>query len=165
MVLSLFDDVADPTSLVTRGGSLNGLLATPDPDCWNDRELQAAEIPAGNAITNARSLARVYAACVGPVDGHSLLSDATIAAVTQEQACGPDHVLKLPMRYGVGFQLDAPSMPMLGPASFGHPGTGGALGFADSDARVGFGYVPSKLAGFGDAPRVVALIDALRQAL
>jgi CubicO group peptidase (beta-lactamase class C family) len=32
--------------------------------------------------------------------------------------------------------------------SFGHPGMGGALGFADPDARIGFGYVMNR-AGAG----------------
>jgi hypothetical protein len=34
-----------------------------------------------------------------------------------------------------------PAMPLLGPASFGHPGNGVSLGAADPEARVGFGYV------------------------
>ena len=36
---------------------------------------------------------------------------------------------------------------MLGPnpGSFGHPGAGGSLGFADPKARLGFGYVTCRM--------------------
>jgi CubicO group peptidase (beta-lactamase class C family) len=51
-------------------------------------------------------------------------------------------------------------------ASFGSPGSGGSLGFADPDARVGYAYVTSQsgTALTGD-PRDVALRDALDAAL
>ena len=39
------------------------------------RDVHAAEIPAANGITNARSLAKVYAATMAPVDGVQLLDD------------------------------------------------------------------------------------------
>ena len=32
-------------------------------------------------------------------------------------------------------------MPLVGPAPFGHPGSGGSIGFAAPDANVSFGYV------------------------
>ena len=34
-----------------------------------------------------------------------------------------------------------PATPLVGPGSFGHPGSGGSVAFADPDAGVGFGYV------------------------
>jgi CubicO group peptidase (beta-lactamase class C family) len=165
MVLALVDALGDPSSLVARAGSMNGALSTPDATVWSDPALHAAEIPAGNAITNARSLARLYAACVSPVDGQRLLSDETLETVTREEANGPDAVLLMDMRFGAGFQLHSPTMPMLSPASFGHAGTGGALGFADRAARVGFGYAQNQLGGFADEPRTAGLIDALRRSL
>jgi CubicO group peptidase (beta-lactamase class C family) len=55
---------------------------------------------------------------------------------------------------------------MLSESSFGHTGAGGALGFADREHRVGFGYVQNQLGGgmLGD-PRTAGLIDALRGCL
>lgn len=44
----------------------------------NTREGHAAEVPSGNAIGNARSLARMYAATIGEVDGIRLLTPATV---------------------------------------------------------------------------------------
>jgi CubicO group peptidase (beta-lactamase class C family) len=52
------------------------------------------------------------------------------------------------------------------PRSFGSPGTGGALGFADPDAAIGYGYLTSRMGMvFTGDPRDVALRDALYAAL
>jgi len=50
--------------------------------------------------------------------------------------------------------------------SFGSPGSGGSLGFADPVAAVGYAYVTSQMRGVltGD-PREVALRDALYSAI
>jgi len=78
---------------------------------------------------------------------------------------GPDAVLHFPTRFAVGFQLDLPNMPMLGASSFGHPGAGGALGFADREFNVGFGYVQNQQGGFAAESRTGALLKALRRCL
>jgi CubicO group peptidase (beta-lactamase class C family) len=70
-----------------------------------------AEIPAGNAHTNARALARVYGAlaCGGEVDGVRVLSPQSIERARTEQASGPDAVLfGWPTRYGLGFGAGGP---------------------------------------------------------
>jgi CubicO group peptidase (beta-lactamase class C family) len=51
-----------------------------------------------------------------------------------------------------------------GTRSFGHPGAGGSLGFADPDAKIGFGYIMNQMnAGILIDQRATALIDALYQ--
>ena len=54
----------------------------------------------------------------------------------------------------------------MGAASFGHAGAGGSLGYADPDAKVGYGYVMNQMAGgiAGD-PRTIALNEAVRTCL
>jgi CubicO group peptidase (beta-lactamase class C family) len=53
-----------------------------------------------------------------------------------------------------------------GARSFGSPGTGGALGFADPDAGLGYAYVTSQMGTtFTGDPRDVALRDALYAAI
>jgi CubicO group peptidase (beta-lactamase class C family) len=126
----------------------------------------AAELPAGNGITNARSLARLYAACVGEVDGRRLLSEAAIDRARAEQVRGPDGVTIGESRFGIGFQLSTQTAPLLGEGSFGHAGAGGALGFGDVSSEVGFGYVQNQLgASLTGEPRTAAVIDALRRVL
>jgi len=50
--------------------------------------------------------------------------------------------------------------------SFGSPGTGGALGFADPEAAVGYGYVTSRMGTvFTGDPRDLALREALSRVL
>jgi CubicO group peptidase (beta-lactamase class C family) len=52
----------------------------------------------------------------------------------------------------------------LGPnaKSFEHPGAGGSLGYADPDAKIGFGYTMNKMqASLLIDPRATALIEAV----
>jgi CubicO group peptidase (beta-lactamase class C family) len=70
------------------------------------------------------------------------------------------------MQFGLGFMPQSMMMPGLGPRSFGHPGAGGSLGFADPEAGVGFGYVMNQMAGgMGGDPRVAGLLEATRSCL
>jgi CubicO group peptidase (beta-lactamase class C family) len=118
-------------------------------EMWNTRDLHAAELPSSNGITDARSVARLYAATVGPlVDGPGagarLLDAATIADATREQSDETDVITGFPMRIATGFML-APTIGPVGPTAFGHSGAGGSLGFADPEAELGFGYVMNRL--------------------
>ena len=126
----------------------------------------SAEQPAANGVTNARALARMYAACIGEVDGIRLLSEETVAAAAREQCSGVDEVVMGYSRFGTGYQLPQPAVPMLGPTSFGHAGAGGALGFADRENRIGFGYVANLLsASMANETRAKALVAAVRDAI
>jgi CubicO group peptidase (beta-lactamase class C family) len=165
-VMQVVGAMMDPTSLFARVLSTNGALPTPHAETWNDPRALRMQQPAANGVTNARSLARMYAATVGTVDGVRLLSEATVEAARAEQVFGQDRVLMSPTRFGTGFMLDHAGLPLLGPASFGHQGAGGALGFADVEHRVGFGYAQNQLgASLVGEPRTAALIDALRASL
>jgi CubicO group peptidase (beta-lactamase class C family) len=142
-----------------------------DPDFFHREELRehyTAERPAIGAITDARSLAKMYAATLQPVNGMQLMSVATRARVTISRT---DHVETLvesgtagpDIRFGLGYQLASSSMPGFGPASFGHTGAGGRLGIADPDYGVGFGYVCSLMRDIGPRGdiRWRRLIDAI----
>jgi hypothetical protein len=56
-------------------------------------------------------------------------------------------------------------MPMVGPGSFGHPGSGGSIGFADPHAEVGFGYVTNLWNFRPDDLRAPRLAEAVRSCL
>lgn len=151
----------DPNSLSNRA-----LFVTKPPFSFNQPEVHAAEVPAANGICTARSLARFYAGLIGEVDGTRILEPDTVRGATAEQSNGPDRVLMAPTRFGSGFMLNSAFSPMLGPASFGHPGAGGSLGFADPDSGVAFGYVMNKMQqNLSGDPRTLTLIEAVKAAL
>lgn len=133
----------------------------------NDAAYRTAEIPAINGHGNARALARIYAALArgGELEGVRLLGPDAIERLREEQSRGHDRVLGVDTRFGLGFLLPLSSPEARfgpSPCAFGHPGAGGSVGFADPDARLGFGYTPNRM---GDTvlldPRAIALIDAV----
>jgi CubicO group peptidase (beta-lactamase class C family) len=65
----------------------------------------------------------------------------------------------------LGFGLACRPMPLLGPWSFGHPGSGGSIAFADPDAAVGFGYVTNLWRFPPDDPRAASLAEAVLSCL
>ncbi|MER6410524.1 serine hydrolase domain-containing protein [Streptomyces humidus] len=152
---------ADPHSLTRRAFA----AITPLPD-ENDPAYRAAALPASNGIATADGLARFYASLIGEVDGGTrLLRPETTALARGEQSSGPDRVLVVNTRFGLGHMLHSAASPLLSPASFGHPGRGGALGLADPESGIAFGYVTN---GFRTSvtadPRAQALLRALRTA-
>ncbi|MCX5271853.1 serine hydrolase domain-containing protein [Streptomyces virginiae] len=153
---------ADPDSLTRRAFA----AIDPLPD-ENDPAYRAAELPASNGIGTARALARFYGATIGVVeDGARIFTPATTALAAQEHSAGPDRVLVVNTRFGAGYMLHGPASPLLSPASFGHPGRGGSLAFADPEAGIGFGYVTNAHAKSVTAdPRAQALVRALKSAL
>ncbi len=142
------------------GLSGHGVVNTP---AW-----RRAEIPSTNGHATARGVARVYAALAagGTLDGVELVGPATLCEAVTEHANGPDAVLGRDSRFGLGFQLPQPVRP-LGPhaSAFGHFGAGGALGFADPEAGVAFGYVMNRMGPRWQNPTNRALVDALYSCL
>jgi CubicO group peptidase (beta-lactamase class C family) len=167
IILAMAAAALDPESTFSRALSTNGALPTPNAAAWNDPLIYQAEMPAANGISNGRSLARLYAATVSEVGGARLLSAETVAKATREQVSGPDRTLVVPSRFATGFQLPMSAVPLLSADSFGHVGAGGALGFADTRHRVGFGYVQNQLLSGGPDgdPRTQGLIAAVARAI
>jgi CubicO group peptidase (beta-lactamase class C family) len=135
-------------------------------EMWNNPVMHAAELPSSNGIGDARSLARMYASCIGEVDGVRTLQPSTVAAATVEHACGKDEVLMTDTCFGLGFMLGRSFGAANRPSAFGHAGAGGSLSFADPDARLAFGYVMNDLRfdPNGD-PRSEELVRALYRCL
>ena len=111
----------------------------------NRPEWRRTQQPAANGHGNARSLAGFYA---GLLDGRLLTSE-LLAEMTREHAHGEDLTLLTGTRFGLGCMLDQPAVANatfgLGPRSFGHPGAGGSVGFADPERDVAFGFVTNSL--------------------
>ncbi|TXS55570.1 serine hydrolase domain-containing protein [Streptomyces sp. t39] len=159
---SVSEAYRDPASLTRR--AFGAIEPLPDE---NDAAYRAAELPASGGISTARALARFYAATIGDVDGGArLFAPATLTLARTEESAGPDRVLVVSTRFGLGFMLHGPAAPLLGPGSFGHPGRGGSLGFADPESGVALGYTTNGMRkGVTADPRAQALIRAVRSSL
>ncbi|XXT18191.1 serine hydrolase domain-containing protein [Sorangium sp. So ce429] len=159
----------DPTSLTSMAFTRPRDLVA--PGFVNTARARRAEIPALNGHANARALARMYGALAhggALADTARVLSPQAVEAALAELSRGPDAVLLAESRFSLGFMLPSALRPFgRGPRTFGHPGAGGALGFADPDAGLGFGYTPNQtIASFaGGDPRWPALIEAVYSCL
>jgi CubicO group peptidase (beta-lactamase class C family) len=128
------------------------------------------EVPSGSGVGTARAIARAYSAFA--TGGRELgLRQATLdllAAPATAPARGfHDECMKSDnVQFSLGFMKSTNQWPFGGARSYGAPGAGGALGFADPDAGIGYAYVTSRMGTrlTGD-PRDVALRDALYAAL
>ncbi|MER7974643.1 serine hydrolase domain-containing protein, partial [Streptomyces sp. NPDC096080] len=153
---------ADPGSLTRRAFA----AITPAPD-ENDPAYRAAVLAGSNGIATADGLARFYASLIGEVDGgRRLFTPETTEAARTGRSAGQDRVLVVPTRFGPGPMLHSPASPLLSAGSFGHPGRGGSLGFADPESGIAFGYVTNGFrAGVTADPRAQALVRAVRAAV
>lgn len=162
---AMVDQFIGPETLL--GRALAAPTTEVDMTLYNSPSTWRAEIPAANGICDARSLARMYAACVGEIDGVRLLSDEQVARAIEPQTSGSDSVLmEMDLQYGLGFMLPS-SLMLLGNArNFGHFGAGGSVGMADPDNQIGFGYVMNKMfLGLTGDPRTANLINAVYSCL
>ena len=138
----------------------------------DDRHVYARnlEVPSGGGIGTARAIAQAYS--VFATGGRELgLRPQTLellAAPAVPPARGIyDECLKSDgARFSLGFMKSSTALPFGTASSFGSPGAGGALGFADPVAGVGYAYVTNRMGTrlSGDA-RDVALRDALYSVL
>jgi CubicO group peptidase (beta-lactamase class C family) len=160
---NLFAEAAKHPESVTAKTFMNPLVLS--MATVNSREWRGAEIPAANGHTNGRALARLYGAMArgGEIDGVRVVESREISACHTEESRGPDAVLLIPTRFSAGFMLSQPGEEMgPSPRAFGHPGAGGSLGFADPEAKIGFGYTMNRMGGgILLDPRTKALIAAV----
>jgi len=159
----LMPSVWNPRSNIRR--ALEGSELAHDAQHIYPRNL---EIPAGGGVGTARAIARAYS--VFATGGKEL----GIRAETLEELAAPaipathgfyDECMKAEVQFSLGFMKTNPGFPFGNPGSFGMPGAGGSLGFADPLAQIGYGYMPNRksVALAGD-PRDVAIRNALYSA-
>jgi len=129
----------------------------------NTAEWRAAQVPSTNGHGTATGVARLYAALLEP---GRLLSTELLTEATRVQSEGWCPVLGEETAFGLGFKPTSPRRPFgPNPRSFGHFGTGGAVGFADPDAGVAFGYVMNHVIPRWQSTRNRALIDAVYRSI
>ena len=128
------------------------------------------EVPSGGGVGTARGIAHAYGAFAA--GGRELglrqeTLDLLAAPATRPTRGFYDECMKGDgIQFSLGFMKSTPIWPFGSARSFGSPGSGGSLGFADPEVGVGYGYVTSQMGTTltGD-PRDVALREALYSAL
>ena len=128
------------------------------------------EVPSGGGVGTARAMARAYGSFA--TGGRELGLRRETVDLLAAPAIPPlhgfyDECMKTwGVQFSLGFMKPGPTIAFGTPSSFGSPGAGGAMGFADPENRVGYAYVTSKMGTrlTGD-PREVALRNAVYSAL
>lgn len=124
----------------------------------NTAQWRSAQVPSTNMHASARGVAAFYDRILrGDVISPDLLAEAT-----RVQSSGPCPVLGEEVTFGLGVVPTTARRPLgSSPRAFGHFGTGGALGFADPDRGLAFGYVMNHVIPRWQSTRNRSLIDAL----
>ena len=159
----------EPGSLSARAMTLSGTFIEPVDGAFvfNSPRFHAVAQPAANGISNARSLAKLYAACLDPVDGVRILEESTLAECMRPRVQGADEITGVDSTVGLGMLLSCDLHPMLGPGSFGHHGSAGSLAFAHRPSGIAFAYVTGTWGTLvpGPEPRQMHLIGAVQSVL
>ena len=149
------------------------LVVNPGAAVYHDEQRLYArnlEVPSGGGVGTARGIAHAYGAFASggrELEVRQETLDLLAAPAVHPTRGSYDECLKADgIEFSLGFMKSTPIWPFGGSRSFGAPGSGGSLGFADPDRGVGYAYVTSQMgtALTGD-PRDVALRDALYAAL
>lgn len=168
---------ADPASLPALALFNTGGFMLPDAEGifgFNLRGTRAAEIGAAGGVSNARGLAGLYAPLAngGSLNGVTLVGSENLARMSSvSSASALDAVLLAPTRFAAGYvkSVDNRREPsctendslLISEGAFGHPGSGGSIGFADPALKMSFGYTMNRMgAGLGLNRRGQSLVDA-----
>ena len=161
--------VQPPDSLMRR--AIPPIVGTTG-DVFNRPDVRRASIPGAGGIVSARALARHYAmlAGLGTLGGVKVLNRERVEMARTKQTEDRDEVIGLPIPKAMGYFLGGGGMgAAMGPSSrtFGHPGAGGSIGFADPEHRLAVGFTKNLMKGGGDPLRGAALLvsNEIRAAL
>ncbi|MBY9066971.1 beta-lactamase family protein [Hyphomonas sp. WL0036] len=119
-----------------------------DPMDTRTRAWRAAEIPAAGGTGNARSVALVHTILAngGAANGKQIMSEAGCRKALEFQIEGEDKILKVPVRYGLGFGLPGGIANFPNPNTIYWGGYGGSLAVIDMDQRATYAYAMNKMA-------------------
>ena len=148
--------------------TLTGPMA--DANSANTAAWRQADIGAANGHGNARSVARVMSVISrgGEVDGVRLLRPETIDQIFRQQASGPDLVLGVPLRFGIGYGLPAPeTIPYIPDDRICFwGGWGGSIILMDTSRRLTISYMMNLMGpGIIGSDRSAEYVQAIYAAL
>src|SRR5262245_49647190 len=156
-----------------RSNIYRALIVNPGTSVYLDAQRVYArdlEVPSGGAVCTARGIAHAYS--VFATGGRELglrpetLDLLAAPAVPPARGFYDECMRSDGANFSLGFMKPTHVWAFGNPSSFGSPGAGGSLGFADPKAGVGYAYVTSRMGTSltGD-PRELALRNALYSAI
>lgn len=166
-------------------GALSPLAIPPQvgttQEVFGRPDVRRACIPGAGGIMNARSAARFFAMLAqgGELDGVRLLSEERVGLFSVPRPpCDYDYVQGVPHNGSIGgFHLvasigdAAPPIAMVAggsnPRTFGHPGAGGSIGWADPDTHLAVAIAHNRMfrASTPEENPLVPIGQAVRKAL
>jgi CubicO group peptidase (beta-lactamase class C family) len=156
------------TALNPRSVLHRSLVANPGTSFYVDEHhkvVRNLEAPSGDGVGTARAIAHAYG--VFASGGAELgLTGETIAALRAPAIPSAhgfyDECFHGPAKFSLGFMQPNESVPFGHDGAFGAPGAGGAMGYADPQVGIGYGYVTNLMGTnlHGD-PRDVAIREAI----
>ncbi|CAF1076736.1 unnamed protein product [Rotaria sordida] len=174
-VINSLDPLAEKT-LSCSGAFPLGPYQNSSGIIYNEVQIHRAELPAVNAITNARSVARIYARLMGDINENGknierLVSEKTLAqAIENVTPVGePDRTMPtIKTAFGKsGFQVYGEIFNVFGDTVFGHNGFGGSCALAYPPDQLAYAHVCNQLdtSGFVIDQRSIRLLEAIQYAL
>ncbi len=156
-----------PPSHAYRAFAVNpGTVLPIDPQNVYARNL---EVPSGGGVGTARAMARAYgvfAAGGGELGLKRETLEALAAPAVPPSRGNFDICMRGEVEYALGFMKSNKGISFGRPGSYGAPGVGGSMGYADPAAGIGYGYVTDRMGVKIDGdPRDVALREALYSVL
>jgi CubicO group peptidase (beta-lactamase class C family) len=156
-----------------RSNIYRALVINPGAAVYQDEKRVYArnfEVPSGGGVSTARGIAHAYGVFAG--GGCELRLRRETLDLLAAPAIPPtrgfyDECMKADgMQFSLGLMKSTAVWPFGSARSFGSPGAGGSLGFADPASGIGYAYVTSQMGTSltGD-PRDVALREALDSAV
>jgi CubicO group peptidase (beta-lactamase class C family) len=127
----------------------NPTLEVPESSAawWREADMMGV-----NGHTNARGINKILS-CIsngGSVDGKQYLKQSTIDQIFRQQSAGQDHIIFIPINFGIGYCISGPEtiqgvpwLPTGKVCTWG--GYGGSWEVMDCDRKVTFTYVMNKM--------------------
>ncbi|HWD77631.1 MAG TPA: serine hydrolase domain-containing protein [Kribbella sp.] len=120
----------------------------------NEPENLAVEDPS-SGVLNARGIATLYAGLIGEVDGVRLVRPESVPVITGPASTLPDELMGNPATMALGYAIGRlGSSAEESPATFGWPGMGGSIAWADTHAGVAFALTRTLFDPTGSASAV-----------
>lgn len=159
----VFKQFLTPKSTM-RQSLLNPSIPGDDIRAYNQPPVRRSVLGWASATGSAQGVARAYLpfSTQGRHEGKKFLAEKTLLPAYRRQGWSVnDRVLQKPIGWSHGFCKEERHLFSPNPESFGHPGMGGALGWADPIEEIAIGYALNKMDWRIRSSRIVNLCRVL----